>query len=317
MEYTLCNFCGSDQPIKQYELTDWMTQSTKTYTLVRCGKCGLFYLNPRPSSAELAMFYPEEYAPFQVPSTNTLQGNLKSKLQRSVWQRRAGWLRRFTGVNGGDLLDVGCARGDFILAMQQNSAWHCTGIEISNATAAATRQRTGARIIEQDLLETDFSQASFDLVTFWDVLEHLPDPLHSLQKAYHVLRPGGWLALRVPDPDSLSARIFKQDWVNHDPPRHFHAFPKKLLVSQLDQMGFQEISFHHLTGDYFSFTMSLSNYFSRIKAKKLAYMARSLSQSAILRFFTIPLFIMPAWLKMGASILYLAKKPSPAKDQHD
>ncbi len=239
--------------------------------------------------------------PTGLPSVTSLTGKIAFWFQQAVWQRRAARIKRYSGLNGGNLLDVGCASGDFLKEMERNPKWQGTGIEISPGAASTARQRTRSKIIEQDLLDARLPSAFFDLVTFWDVLEHLPKPLESLHKTYDLLKPGGWMVIRVPDPESLSARLFKQDWVNHDPPRHFHAFPKKLLISRLYQMGFNNVNFHHLTGDYFTFTMSLSIYFSRKKSSGLASLFRSLSQSTILRFLTIPLFILPAWMKMGAS----------------
>ncbi len=193
--------------------------------------------------------------------------------------------------------------------MQRGHAWRGTGIEISPAAAAAARQRSRTEIIEDDLLEANLPPESFDLVTFWDVMEHLSKPFESLQAAYHLLKPGGWLVVRVPDPECLSARVFKQDWVSYDPPRHLYAFPRKILISKLQQIGFEAIQFHHLTGDYFAFTMSLSIYFSRKHFFRPADLFRSFSRSIPLRFITIPLFILPPWLKMGASIHYFAHKP--------
>ncbi len=309
MESIRCNFCGADQPEKRYELRDWMTGAAQPFTLVCCRVCGLLYLNPRPTISELPEFYPQKYAPYRVPMERTLTGRLASRLQEWVWRRRSGWIKRYSGLAGGELLDVGCANGDFIFGMQHSGQWHCQGIEISPEVAAVARSRTGAEIIEKDMLEARLPTAFYDLITFWDVLEHLPKPYEVLQTAYQSLKPGGWLVIRVPDPGSLSARLFKQDWVNHDPPRHFYAFPRELLITRLDQIGFDEINFHYLTGDYFAFTMSLSIYFSRMHSPLLAGFFKQLSQFAIWRFITIPLFIIPAWLKMSASIIYLAHKP--------
>jgi SAM-dependent methyltransferase len=60
----------------------------------------------------------------------------------------------------------------------------------------------------------------FDLVTFWDTLEHLPNPREALSKARESARPSGWLALTVPNPDSVEARLFGQCWAGWDIPRH-------------------------------------------------------------------------------------------------
>ncbi len=98
MESVPCNFCGANQPEKQYDLVDWMTGSAQQFTLVRCGACGLRYLNPRPTSSELPAFYPELYAPYHVPAADTLLGKIRSGFQQMVWQRRSGWIRRYSGL---------------------------------------------------------------------------------------------------------------------------------------------------------------------------------------------------------------------------
>jgi 2-polyprenyl-3-methyl-5-hydroxy-6-metoxy-1,4-benzoquinol methylase len=100
------------------------------------------------------------------------------------------------------LLDVGCATGSF-LSLAKANGWQCRGVEVSAFAAAQARERTGCEIFCGKLEDAPFGSGSFDAITMWDLLEHLPDPLQGLEKARQLLKPSGLLLVNTPNENSL------------------------------------------------------------------------------------------------------------------
>jgi SAM-dependent methyltransferase len=90
-----------------------------------------------------------------------------------------------------------------------------------------------------DLLETQrYEPASFDVVTMWDVLEHLPNPIETLRKVYALLKPNGKLIVATPNIDSVPARILKENWFPLEIPRHLVLYSPQTVSSLLAKTGF-------------------------------------------------------------------------------
>jgi 2-polyprenyl-3-methyl-5-hydroxy-6-metoxy-1,4-benzoquinol methylase len=116
------------------------------------------------------------------------------------------------GVQKGSLLDVGSATGDFLDKFQAMSNWNTLGVEIVPEAAEAARAK-GLTIIGDELENARLKDNNFDVITLWDVLEHMPDPAKILQICYDLLKPGGMLVLKCPDPAGKEALLFKESWI--------------------------------------------------------------------------------------------------------
>jgi SAM-dependent methyltransferase len=116
-------------------------------------------------------------------------------------------------VKGGRLLDVGCASGSF-LEEAAAYGWEVTGVEPSREHFEIAREKLAGKgtLICNTLQEAGLARSSFDVLTLWDVLEHVPDPGGFMARCASFLRPGGYLFLNVPDLDSLPARLLRERW---------------------------------------------------------------------------------------------------------
>jgi len=106
----------------------------------------------------------------------------------------------------GSLLDVGCATGTF-LSLAQAKGWECRGVEVSAFAATRAREQTGCEIFCGTLEEAPFASGAFDVITMWDLLEHLPDPLQGLATARRLLKPSGLLLVNTPNENSLLRQV--------------------------------------------------------------------------------------------------------------
>jgi hypothetical protein len=112
VEYVSCNLCGADDTELLYRKKDYRLRvDDRVWNLVECGRCGLGYVNPRPSPDEVGSYYPASYFEHR--------GGMTTRYERQA---------SFVGPGPGQLLDIGAARGDF-MAVMQRKGWNVTGIE--------------------------------------------------------------------------------------------------------------------------------------------------------------------------------------------
>lgn len=236
MKEVVCNFCGQDNSDLVNAGPDMLSNSG-VFRLVRCRHCGLIYQNPQLEPHELSNHYPAEYPRFnrQRESGSPLQ---KLSQQHALNRQRERLERRLHGP--GKLLDVGCATGQFLNHMRE-SGWDVVGVELNPSAANYGRDTYKLDIKIGTLEKSHFPNGTFDVVTLWDVLEHVPDPRTTLDEIARILRPGGLLVASTPNPTCIEAYLFGPHWIGWERPRHLHLFPPRLLHLYLANAGFDEI----------------------------------------------------------------------------
>ncbi len=211
----------------------------------------------------------------------------------------------------GILLDVGCATGDFLQHMKQTYGWSVQGVEVSAYAAKLARERYGVDVFTGTLGEACFSENFFDAVTMWDVLEHLHDPSNELKEIYRILKPGGVLALRVPNAASFDARIFGSYWAGLDAPRHLYIFDKETLTHLLSKNGFEVISANSKNGSYLGVALSLRMWMVgkgvRASVRK---MITSIMYHPVMRLGTAPIFYLYSLFDQSTQLTVAAVKKS-------
>ncbi len=214
--------------------------------LVRCPRCRLVFQDPTPPAAELDAAYYHDPA-----FTDALFGPLREwTLERARAKvdpvAGCGGLRA-----GGRALDVGCSSGAWLEVVAQRGMT-ATGVEIGAQTAERARGR-GLDVRTGTLGEVapTLPAHGFDLITFWDVLEHLPDPLAELALAAGLLAPGGLLAATFPNADGLYPRLTHRliarrtgVWEYPELPVHLFDFSKRTAPRLLSRAGYDVVAVH-------------------------------------------------------------------------
>jgi 2-polyprenyl-3-methyl-5-hydroxy-6-metoxy-1,4-benzoquinol methylase len=211
-----------------------------TSPLVVCGGCGLGWLEPIPSPAEVASFYPEAY----YGGDSVKFQPLIERLVRIVGVRHIRFL--CTDLSpGARVLDIGCGRG-VLLAELAARGLETHGVEHTATAARGADPRAHIRIAPE-LTEARYPAEYFDKVIIWHVLEHLRHPRATIDEVQRILRPGGRLIVAVPNFGSVQAHWAGAAWFHLDPPRHLYHFPLSVLRALLNNSGFVVESEHHMS----------------------------------------------------------------------
>jgi 2-polyprenyl-3-methyl-5-hydroxy-6-metoxy-1,4-benzoquinol methylase len=244
MEHVCCNLCGADDVTVRYPSTigtevrgDWRAYRCthsgygRHYRIVQCRQCGLVYTDPRLNDRDIVETYEVVEDPLYLEEREgrilTFEHHLKP-------------LERLTGPpNGRSLLDVGCYTGVFV-EIAASHGWDAWGLEPSR-WAADEAHRQGLQVVQGTLETADLPETCFDVVTMWDVIEHLTDPRRALEQTYRLLRPGGLVVLHTIDIDSLFARLMgaRWPWLME---MHMCYFSRRTLRAMLEGCGFGVLS---------------------------------------------------------------------------
>ena len=217
------------------------------FTVVQCHVCGLMRTNPRPTPRAITFYYPEDYGPHRGRSSTY---DAASKHIYGFWKAATRKIldtdsRKAPPLKPGRMLEIGCASGSFLARMAARG-WHVEGLE-NSARVAEDARALGYFVRTGRLEHVPDPTELFDLVVGWQVLEHLHNPLSALEKLRCWTRPGGWLAISVPDASTWELRIFAANWYGLDLPRHLFHFTPRTLTAVLAKSGWkvERLFWHH------------------------------------------------------------------------
>ena len=256
-----CFLCGASESEPRWSTPDRAFGVPGVYTVVRCLACGFLYQRPRVRDEDLADCYPDRYPRHQEPSPRMPLRGSRRRVRAARWalatqfgyaglrdaradlltRVRARLLRRrlrwdcVPWRGDGRYLDVGCGSGAS-LGTARALGWRVAGIEIDLAAAEKARRFTD-RIHVGDVLSAPFDPESFDVVTAFHVLEHVPDPIAVLRRMLVWLSPGGLVIVEVPNAGGLGARLFGRAWCGLELPRHLSHFTVESLMRAVQQAG--------------------------------------------------------------------------------
>lgn len=244
-----CRLCGSPRHELLYRLVDDaipLPGGARPLEIHRCRACRLIFAVLGQDEIDMEELYEAWW--------NTMWGRAcERSMARALGYAAAQAAYVETLASPGRLLDVGCGNGLFLEAASARG-WEVAGVELSAPAAAEARRRVGERVSLGTLEDAKFSEDAFDVVTLWEVIEHVPHPVRLLSEIRRVLRPGGMLLLSTPNADSLFHRGARWSYLLtlgqwSFPARriyfsgHLFYFTGQTLTAALSKAGFSEVGF--------------------------------------------------------------------------
>lgn len=282
LERVACPRCRSLRSSLVYTAHDYIYGLPGTFYAESCDDCGFWFQNPRPVEADIALLYPDTYAPHTESSPRVMKAPKRANWLRRSWRgwnhgflKRLGYQHRsqqdrvanFGEVIGGAfsraarwragidlvprfvpegrLLELGCGNGETLNKLRDLGWRNLYGVELSDAAARLAR-RSGFTVktaTVEAALET-YPDGWFDAIVAEMVLEHLVNPFEVVQQIARKLKPGGEFLFSTVIRDSLDGRIFGRYGVCYDFPRHMVFFRKRDL-NDLLQHDFDRVQSWH------------------------------------------------------------------------
>ena len=206
------------------------------FGIVKCADCNMVYVNPRPKNESLIKYYTESLASayFQEFIISPTQDY---RIENIVKPRLQFLIDNFP--DKGKWLDIGCSSG-LLLSEGAKVGWDPYGIEFE-ATAANAARELGVHIYEKPIEELDIEN-KFDLVTMFEVLEHVADPKSTLEHCYKAMNKGGHIVITVPNIEGIEFEILEDKHSNIAPPSHLNYFSPQTLTDILVKNGFEIVN---------------------------------------------------------------------------
>ena len=242
LTYVPCNLCGSkdykvlfkstlrDDNLKnsytQYVISE---RSPRYGQIVQCKRCALVYANPRDNASDIIHNYT------MVKDENYFS---EWSAREAVFLRGLRLIEKYA-VREGRLLDLGCFTGVFLNLVRKNN-WSALGIEPSKWAVDYGRNRLNLKILQGTFEDFEFDDEYFDVVTMWDVIEHISDPKLTLSLLNKKLKKGGILYLTTFNFDSIFRKLFGSKYWFFEQ-MHIYYFTPRTIRRMLEECNYKVI----------------------------------------------------------------------------
>lgn len=214
--------------------------------ILGCARCGLQFWRPAEGFRAADTYHGGYFADPDAPQGYDDYASLEPALRQTFARRLA---RLGPPQPGMRMLDLGAAYG-FAIDEARRLGWRACGLEISAAAARHAAGLNPGAVMVGDATRLPLPPDRFDVVTLWDVIEHLPDPHRLAAELARVMRPGGRLLLTTGDASSWLARLSGPHWHLYTLPEHLFFFTRRSLTELLASHGFEILSLRHESARY-------------------------------------------------------------------
>jgi 2-polyprenyl-3-methyl-5-hydroxy-6-metoxy-1,4-benzoquinol methylase len=217
--------------------------------VLKCSDCGLVFLESREEANQEDR---EERLYWQGEQKQIYLQEQVQKAFEDEFAKRLAELRKYLPSNG-SLLDVGCGVGHF-LNKARDFGYFVKGLDISPVAAQAAKEKYNIEVDVGTLEQADYPHNHFDVVSLWDVIEHIRRPLENMKAINHFLKPGGILVMKTPNEDSFFKWVarfvfcvlgqkgtFLLKYVYYIP--HYYSYSKTTMSLLLQKSGFEAVAY--------------------------------------------------------------------------
>lgn len=232
--------------------------SKEIFTLVENKKFGFLETTPKPDLKNLSKYYESTDYISHTNSKRNLFEKAYHFVREITLKQKIKLIKSQTNSETKNVLDIGCGTGHFLKTCL-NEGWQVTGIEPNEqARSLANKVTNNAILTPEELFK--LAESSYDVITLWHVLEHLPDLDQQLKQFKHLLKPDGILIIAVPNYKSFDAAYYKEHWAAYDVPRHLWHFNKKSIKNLAKVFQLELINIKPMWFDAFYVSMLSEKY---------------------------------------------------------
>ncbi|HLA54703.1 MAG TPA: class I SAM-dependent methyltransferase [Flavobacterium sp.] len=235
--------------------------SKESFDLYRDENLDLLITFPQPDASDLPKYYESENYISHTDAKRSLFEKAYHFIKNIALKNKLDLINSLQHQKG-RLLDIGAGTGDF-LALAGTDGWNITGVE-PNEKAKNIAKNKGALFVETT---SDLANQSFDVITMWHVLEHVPDVEKQIKELKRLLNPSGTIIIAVPNFNSFDANHYKEFWAAFDVPRHLWHFSKMAIEKLFAKEGLKLIDV--LPMEYDAYYVSLLS--EKYKSGKMNY----------------------------------------------
>jgi len=205
--------------------------SGESFSLLLNEEYQILKTHPQPTLDKLGSYYEFEDYISHTDGKRTLFEKMYHFIKRKAIRDKVSLINSYQPVKG-RILDIGAGTGDFLLECK-NQNWEILGIEPNDKAKGIA---VGKGIKFGDTIEK-LESNSFDVITMWHVLEHVPDVEHQVAELKRLLKPSGTIIIAVPNFKSYDANHYKEFWAAYDVPRHLWHFSKTAIEKLFDKQN--------------------------------------------------------------------------------
>ncbi|HIA37871.1 MAG TPA: class I SAM-dependent methyltransferase [Flavobacteriales bacterium] len=233
MELCQCPMCLKDDFKKVFQI--------KGFSIVKCNNCTMVYVNPRLKDKAIYKIYEKDY--FIKPGytfDDFGYGNydITAHLRDKTFNRWMDVIEPYLKTLSGVALDVGCATGRLLDVLVQRK-WNVKAIELDKGMCENLRDR-GFEVNNQPL-EQYTTDKKLQLITIFDVIEHLPHPNNDFKNLFKILDDNGSIIIVTPNIESLQRKIFGKYWFQFKPREHISYFSPKTIRRIAEENGLKVV----------------------------------------------------------------------------
>ncbi|MCH4552139.1 class I SAM-dependent methyltransferase [Aestuariibaculum lutulentum] len=231
--------------------------SGEEFRLIKNSDFGFLETTPQPSLEKLPDYYKsEDYISHTDAKRNTFE-KVYHIVRSYALNKKLQLINSFSSESK-TILDIGCGTGDFLQTVQKNG-WTVFGIEPNKEARGVANQKTHDSVFDVDQL-SKFENYSFDVITLWHVLEHLPDLEDQISNFKKLLKPNGTLVIAVPNFKSYDAKYYKSFWAAFDVPRHLWHFDADSISKLFASVAMEVVKIKPMLFDAFYVSLLSEKY---------------------------------------------------------
>jgi 2-polyprenyl-3-methyl-5-hydroxy-6-metoxy-1,4-benzoquinol methylase len=228
-----CPICNSSTFSDYLEVEDYFL-SHEVFSLQKCISCGFVFTNPRPTENDLGLYYQSEEYISHSSSTESITDKIYYSVRNYTIKLKFKLINKH--FKQGNILDIGCGTGEFLNYFKAKG-WDTTGIEPNETARKTAIEKYGLDVHLENQLDK-FKKSSFEVITMWHVLEHVPDLNLRIEQLKSLIKENGVLIIAVPNIDSKDAKTYGKFWAALDVPRHLYHFNQSTIKKLFEKFGF-------------------------------------------------------------------------------